>query len=106
VFRLILAAGLSAGLCASTGLLAPQATAGTIERACRSSDRGAAQASLCRCIQQVAEHRLSRSEQRTVSKWFADPHRAQEVRQSGKSSDSRLWNKYQLFGSDAERICG
>ncbi len=87
-------------------LSAPTLQAGTIESACRSSARGAAQASLCHCIQQVAESKLTRSEQRTVSKWFADPHRAQEVRQSAKRSDSQLWQKYMNFGSEAERVCG
>ena len=103
MFRLTLAAC----LCISSTLATvPAADAGTIERACRSSTRGATQASLCSCIQQVAEQRLTRSEQRTVSKWFADPHRAQEVRQSARQGDARLWKKYKTFGSDAERICG
>ena len=103
MFRLALVAC----LCISSTLATvPTADAGTIERACRSSDRGAAQASLCGCIQKVAELRLTRSEQRTVAKWFADPHRAQEVRQSSSRSDERLWKRYKTFGSDAERICG
>ncbi|WP_413220852.1 hypothetical protein [Tritonibacter mobilis] len=103
VFRLTLAACLCV---TSTLFVAPPAEAGAIERACRNSNRSAAEANLCRCIQQVAEGRLTKSEQRTVSKWFADPHRAQEVRQSARSSDARLWKKYKVFGSDAERICG
>jgi hypothetical protein len=103
VYRLTLAAC----LCLSTTLIfAPSAQAGTIERACRNSDRQAAEPTICRCIQKVAERRLTKSEQRTVAKWFADPHRAQEVRQSDRRSDARLWERYKLFGTDAERICG
>ncbi|NIZ14414.1 hypothetical protein [Phaeobacter sp. HF9A] len=90
----------------SAALLAPLAEAGTIEKACRSSARGAAQAALCHCLDQVAAQSLSRAEQRAVSKWFADPHGAEVVRQSANSRDAQLWKKYQSFGSEAERVCG
>lgn len=90
----------------SSLLSAPALQAGTIENACRSSSRGAAQPTLCHCIQQVAETSLTRSEQRAVSKFFAEPHRAQEVRQSDKRSDTQLWQRYIQFGSEAERVCG
>ncbi|WP_232367750.1 hypothetical protein [Tritonibacter horizontis] len=105
VFRFVVVTVLC-GFGALPVLTAPQAVAGTIERACRSASGSAASAQLCNCIGQVAEQRLTRSEQRTVATWFQDPHRAQEVRQSGRSSDAQLWQKYQVFGSDAERICG
>lgn len=104
----------SAGLCA---LLAAQvftaqialvqpAEAGVIERACRSSDRSAANPSLCRCIQKVANARLTATERRTVSKWFGDPHQAQVVRQSSNYRDEQLWERYKLFGDTASKTCG
>jgi len=93
-------------VCIATSLTPPAAEADTIERACLSSSRGAARASLCHCIGQVAKQRLTRSEQRTVATWFSDPHRAQEARQSVKNNDEKFWRKYQAFGTDAERICG
>ncbi|TNJ48650.1 hypothetical protein FGE21_00970 [Phaeobacter sp. B1627] len=92
--------------CLTAALTSSIAEAGTIERACLSSSRGAAQTRLCHCIGQVAEQRLTRSEQRTVASWFEDPHRAQEARQSVRNRDEALWRKYQVFGTDAERICG
>lgn len=81
------------------------AQAGAISRACRQSDRPAS-ASLCSCIQQVAEASLSKSEQRRVAKWFSDPHQAQEVRMSDKRSDERLWQRYKVFGARAQQYCG
>lgn len=99
---------LTAALCA--GIVAVQAPspadAGAIERACRQSDRTAATPSLCSCIQQVANRSLTRSERKTVSKWFGDPHQAQVVRQSSRSSDERLWLRYKAFGDTAARTCG
>lgn len=80
--------------------------AGAIEKACRSSERSYQKASLCRCIQEIADQSLTRSERSTVSKWFADPHKAQVVRQSGRRSDERLWERYKAFGEIAARACG
>ncbi|MFW8635286.1 hypothetical protein [Cribrihabitans pelagius] len=98
---------LLAALCAgSLAALAPGAAgAGVIENACRQSNRSAPPA-LCGCIQQVASHSLTRAEQRTVSKWFRDPHQAQVVRQSSRRSDERLWLRYKAFGATAARACG
>lgn len=104
----------SAGLCA---VLAAQvftaqivfvqpAQAGVIERACRSSDRSAANPSLCRCIQKVANVQLTSSERKTVSKWFGDPHQAQVMRQSSNHRDEQFWERYKLFGDTAAKTCG
>lgn len=104
----------SAGLCAvlaaqvftvQVALVQP-AEAGAIERACRSSDRSAANPSLCRCIQKVANVKLTSLERKTVSKWFDDPHQAQVVRQSSNHRDERLWERYKLFGDTAAATCG
>lgn len=88
-----------------TIVLAPAAEAGAIERACRQSDRSAANPSLCRCIQKVANVKLTSAERKTVSKWFADPHQAQVTRQSDSSRDARLWERYKLFGDSAAKTC-
>ncbi|MEM7318814.1 MAG: hypothetical protein AAF408_07305 [Pseudomonadota bacterium] len=82
-----------------------EAAPGTINRACRSSDRPNATRQLCGCIQRVANQTLSQSERRTVAKWFADPHRAQEVKMSDRGSDERLWQRYKAFGQLAQAAC-
>lgn len=86
--------------------LSTMAAAGPIERACKTSERRAATAQLCNCIQSVAERRLTRSEQKIVSAWISDPHEAQIVRQSDRQRDTRLWEKYKSFGSAAAQSCG
>lgn len=82
------------------------AASGVIDRACRQANRSAATPQLCRCIQKVANHSLNRSERRKAAKFFADPHRAQEVRQSNRDSDEALWKKYKAFGEKARATCG
>lgn len=84
--------------------MAGSAEAGTIERACLASDRPKTR-SLCGCIQQAANVTLNGREQRMAARFFADPHRAQEVRQSDRDSDSRFWQRYQRFGATAEAYC-
>jgi len=37
--------------------------------------------------------------------FFADPHRAQEVRQSDNPRDEAFWQRYKAFASRAENIC-
>ena len=101
-----LCAVLAAQVLASQSLLLRPAEAGVIERACRNSDRAAANPALCRCIQRVANSSLTAGERRTVSKWFNDPHQAQVVRQSDNARDERLWERYKLFGDTAAKTCG
>ncbi len=79
---------------------------GVIDRACRGADRSAATPQLCRCIQRVANDSLSWRERRTVARWFRDPHRAQEVRQSDRRRDEVLWERHRAFGARARKICG
>ena len=78
---------------------------GVIDRACRQSNRPAATAQMCGCIQQVANTALNRSERRKVARWFKDPHQAQVVRQSDRRSDEVLWQRYRAFGDLAARTC-
>lgn len=100
---------LTAMLCAGTlGVTAPSpadAATGVINRACRASDRAAATPARCRCIQRVANDALSRSDRRTVAKWFADPHQAQELKMSQTAKDDALWERYQAFGQLVQAIC-
>lgn len=83
-----------------------QAATGVIDRACQSSGRSAASPQLCRCIQSVANSSLSRSERKKAAKFFRDPHMAQEIRQSDRSSDERFWKRYRAFGERARLTCG
>ncbi|WP_380057237.1 hypothetical protein ACFE33_04025 [Falsihalocynthiibacter sp. SS001] len=70
-----------------------------------SSNRKQASRPLCGCIQDVADMMLSRKEQKMAAKFFEDPHRAQEVRQSDRSSDERFWLRYKEFGNTARTFC-
>ena len=77
------------------------AMAGPIDRACMTSDRKARSPRLCACIQQVADRTLSRSDQRMAAKFFRDPQRAQDIRQSDNHSHEIFWRKYRAFGETA-----
>lgn len=82
------------------------ASAGAIERACNSSDRKAANRSLCGCIQQVADLTLSNTDQRKAAAFFKDPQKAQDTRQSDNRSNEAFWKRYKAFGTSASRYCG
>ncbi len=93
-------------LCAaSLATVAPIADAAQIKRACLASDREAATRARCSCIQRVANQALTRSDQKTVAKWFTDPHKAQELKMSKTARDDALWDRYQNFGQMAQAIC-
>jgi len=87
------------------GLTATSGLAGPIESACLRSDRQAANRSLCDCIQSVADHSLSYGDQRRAAQFFSNPQRAQDVRQSDRSSDEAFWLRYKAFGANAESFC-
>lgn len=84
---------------------AGSAEASAIERACLKSDRQQVSRSLCGCIQHVADVTLSRRDQRVAASFFRDPHRAQEIRQSGSARDSQFWTRYRAFGRSAQTYC-
>jgi len=88
-----------------TAFAAPLAQAASIERACMKSGRSAASRSLCGCIQQAADMTLNRGDQKLAAKFFADPHRAQEIRQSDNRSHEAFWQRYKQFGATAEAVC-
>nr|WP_170614710.1 hypothetical protein [uncultured Ruegeria sp.] len=79
--------------------------AAKIKQACLASDRAAATRDRCSCIQHVANQALTRSDQKTVAKWFTDPHKAQELKMSKTARDDALWDRYQNFGQMAQAIC-
>jgi hypothetical protein len=83
---------------------AAPAGASVIERACLSSERGGNRA-LCGCIQRAADRTLTGRDQRTAARFFRDPDRAQEVRQSSRRSDREFWERYKSFGYYAEVSC-
>jgi hypothetical protein len=94
------------GVCAATMAASTAVYAGPIDRACRQSSRAGATPQLCSCIQGVANESLSRTDMRKVAKWFGDPHKAQEARQSSSSNDNDLWKRYKAFGERASQVCG
>ncbi|MEM9124434.1 MAG: hypothetical protein AAGB28_01580 [Pseudomonadota bacterium] len=90
---------------ASLTAVGPVADAAKIKQACLASDRSAATRARCSCIQRVADQALTRSDQKTVAKWFEDPHQAQELKMSQTARDDALWDRYQAFGQMAQAIC-
>lgn len=78
---------------------------GPISKACLNSGRKAASGRLCGCVQSVANRDLSSGDQRRAAKFFADPHMAQETRQSDNPSHEAFWKRYKLFAQRAERTC-
>jgi len=91
---------------AATMMFAPvPALAGPIENACNRSDRSAATRAMCRCIDNVAQHTLTRAEQRRAARFFANPDEAQSVRMSRSAADNAFWARYRAFGSSAETYC-
>jgi hypothetical protein len=79
--------------------------AGAIERACKSSDRKNVSRALCSCIQEAADATLTLSEQRKAAKFFKDPQKAQDTRQSDNSSNETFWKRYKNFGLTAQTYC-
>ncbi len=81
------------------------AAAGQIEQACLKSERARGQYRLCGCIQDAADMTLTKRDQKLAASFFADPHRAQEVRQSGSRRHEAFWERYKNFGVAAETFC-
>ena len=86
-------------------LTTPFAEAGPIDNACVGSDRGARNAPLCGCIQQVADMTLSRPDQRRAAAFFRDADQAQLVRMSKTDADNAFWARYKNFVAAAEGYC-
>jgi len=93
--------------CVLLTLTAGPAPAGDlIRKACLKAGRASASRALCSCIQQVADTRLNRKDQKLAATFFKDPHRAQEIRQSDNYSHEVFWTRYKAFGAAAEKSCG
>ena len=86
------------------GMAAP-VVARPIQNACLQSAREAVSYQLCGCIQSAADITLTRRDQRQAAKFFDDPQRAQDVRQSDPSTHESFWQKYERFGETAEAYC-
>jgi hypothetical protein len=78
---------------------------GPISNACEKSGRKEASSARCGCVQAVADRSLSNAEQRRGAKFFADPHQAQETRQSSRASDESFWLTWKEFGNKAATLC-
>lgn len=90
----------------AVGVLAPlPVAANPIERACNASGRPAASRALCDCIGRVADRTLTNGQMRAGARFFQDPQRAQDVRQSDRRSDEELWRAWRNFGETAEAMC-
>lgn len=89
----------------SSGGAVMRFSTGPLASACIQSDRKARNPAVCGCLQTVANLHLDRGEQRQAAKFFDDPHRAQEIRQSDKRHHEVFWRKYKAFGENVERSC-
>lgn len=78
---------------------------GELSKACLASDRAAANPRLCSCVQQAANQTLSAADQARAATFFEDPQRAQDTRQSDRSSDEAFWQRYRAFSRTAEAMC-
>ncbi len=91
------------GLLCSIGTSAPAGD--LIRKACLKAGRAGASRTLCGCIQDVADQRLIRKDQRLAASFFRDPHKAQVIRQSDKRVHEAFWTRYKAWGSAAEDAC-
>ena len=99
--RVILRGLLAAGLV----LVGQVALAGPIETACMASSRAGGDRALCGCVQRVADITLTGADQRLVAKFFADPNKAESVRMQSSASANAFWDRYMVFGQQAEMAC-
>ncbi len=99
----------TAMICAIAGTMAfgsLPAEAGFIGNACLKSNRPGSSRALCNCIDKVAKNNMTRQQQKKAAKFFGDPHKAQQVRQSSRKSDEQLWENYKAFSKQAVKTCG
>lgn len=86
-------------------LVAVPARANPIERACLASASASGDRTLCSCVGQVAQRTLTGSQMREGARFFTDPERAQDVRQSDRRRHEELWRAWRDFGEAAEATC-
>lgn len=92
-------------LACATAVAPVAVSANPIERACQQSNRSAATPTLCTCIGRAAQQTLSNRQMRDGARFFRDPQRAQDVRQSDRRGDEDLWRAWRSFGETAESMC-
>ncbi|MAC80144.1 MAG: hypothetical protein CML66_18995 [Rhodobacteraceae bacterium] len=97
---------LAAGLAATLLCIPLAAEAGPINRACMDSGRRGASSALCSCLDRVSKDTLTRSDRRKAARFFADPQKAQDMRQSDRPKDEAFWKRYQHFTDKAADMCG
>lgn len=90
----------------TTPMRAIKIASGPISSACMASKRKARSRQLCGCIQAVANQNLSSSDQRLAASFYSDPQKAQDIRQSDRSSHETFWLKYKDYGQTAAASCG
>jgi len=76
-----------------------------ILKACMQAGRSGTSTALCTCIQQVADTKLERKDQKLAASFFKDPHKAQVIRQSDRPAHEIFWARYKEFGAVAEDYC-
>jgi len=92
-------------LVAGLAVLGGSAGAGPIETACNRSGREAANRSLCRCIQNVADQTLKGHDQRRAAKLFGNPELAHKTWISKSRADDTFWDRYEAFSNQAQSFC-
>jgi len=60
---------------------------------------------MCACVGAAADLTLTGRQMRDGARFFRDPQRAQDVRQSSRSTDETLWRAWRNFGETAEAMC-
>jgi len=79
---------------------------GAVAKACVASDRRAATAQRCSCVQSVAARELSRSDQNRLVSFFEDPEEANDIKINDSRSADAFWERYRAFTSVARQQCG
>ena len=78
---------------------------GPMQQACMASDRKARNKALCGCIQAVANGELTAGDRRIAARFWKDPQRAQDMRQSDNPRHEDFWRRYSAYGQTVERTC-
>lgn len=78
---------------------------GVVAEACQASDRSAANARLCSCIQQAANITLRGADQSKAAEFFADPQLAHDVKMSTSAANDAFWERYKNFTNTAGQMC-
>lgn len=82
-----------------------RSASGPISAACLGAARKGATRARCGCVQGVADITLTGSDQRLGASFFAEPHRAQEIRQSDNRAHEAFWLRWKAFGEAAAQQC-